>query len=148
MDTARKTMRTASPFGDSTKKMGTTNLPKLWLGPADLEEKATVIMQSIVRVQDANFNATETPNIHRGGEVHVVDYWTDAADCCLVADPAIPGNNTVEVGFFGGQRVPELVVADAANVGARFTADKIQWKVSFPFGFAYLERKHFFGFSR
>lgn len=148
MNTARKTMRTQSPYGDSTKKMGSTNLPKLWLGPADLEETATVLMQSIVKVNGSTDTSTETPNIHRGGEVHVVDYWTNADDACVVADPSIPGNNTVEVGFFGGQRAPELTVADAANVGARFTADKIQWKVAFPFGFAYLERKHFYGFHR
>lgn len=146
LNAARVAMRQQSPYGDTTKKIGQGNVPKFLLVPADLEETALRFSRSGVMVQDSNFNATETPNMHAGITPLVVDYWTDTADCAVVGDPM--RIDTIEVGFLNGREDPELFVQDQPNVGSMFNADKQTWKIRHIWGFAYLDYRGFYGFSR
>jgi hypothetical protein len=62
----------------------------------------------------------------------VVDYWTDATDWVLVANPQdVLG---LEVGFINGQETPELFASDIPNVGSLFTNDKITYKIRHEYG--------------
>lgn len=156
LNAARLAMRQQSPYGDTTKKLGAKNLPRFCVIPADLEETAEIHFGSKSKVTSETTTtidySTVTPNIHeqnRGGrkvEIIVVDYWTDAADCALIADPSKV--QTIEVGFIGGKEEPELFVQDQRNVGSMFDADKQKWKIKFPYGICFLDHRGFYGFSR
>jgi transcriptional regulator with XRE-family HTH domain len=146
LNTARQAMRSQTRPKDTTKVLGSRNLPKIWLGPNELEETALILAGSRVVVGATNQAATEEPNLHRGLEVLVVDYWTDAADCLVMADPM--ECDTIEVGFYQGREVPEIFVQDMVNVGSMFNADKITYKVRHIHGHAVLDYRPFYGFSR
>lgn len=152
MNAARKAMRQASPPNDTTKKIGSANLPKIWLGPADLEETADVMFKSGQKVTVPETTTTaETstpgiPNYHAGVEPYVVDYWTDTADCLVMADPALM--DTLEIGFYNGMEEPELFVQDMVNVGSQFDADKIKFKIRHIWGYLFPDFTPFYGFSR
>src|SRR2546430_1699544 len=63
----------------------------------------------------------------RGIETLVFDVLTDVTDWFAIADPAeVP---TIVMGFWRGQREPELFVADNPLVGSAFASDKIVSKI-------------------
>lgn len=140
MSTTRALMRLQTQYGVA-QPLGSANLPRFLLVPAELEEIAFKISTSNPYVLASAENAT-TPNIHRGLETVVVDDWTDATDWVAVADPnKVP---TIEIGFFNGRREPELFVQDAANVGSVFNADKITYKIRHIWGIAVLDYRGFY----
>jgi len=150
MNTARKTMRQQAAFGDSTKKLGATNLPFIWFGPADLEEAAEILFnarQKSTAPETSTTAETSTvePNIHKGVKIEVVDYFSDAADCFVMANPQ--KMHTLEIGFYQGKEEPELFTQDMPNVGSMFNADKMTWKIRHIWGFSFLDFRGFFGFS-
>ncbi len=61
-----------------------------------------------------------------------INYWTDANDWAMVADPMkCP---TIEIGFLDGQETPDLFVQDMPNVGSMFSNDKLTYKIRHIYG--------------
>lgn len=117
--------------------------PKYLLVPPELEIPAWKLANSAVTILPANYNATEPNFFDNKLEVIVVDYWTDANNWFLVADPALVP--TIEVGFFRGQEDPELFVQDQPNVGSVMTADKITYKIRHIYSGVPLDWRGFYG---
>jgi hypothetical protein len=118
-------MRGQLAFGSTTEFLGTR--PRFLWVPAELEQLAWRLVNSSVTILDANFNATEPNFWQQRLTPRVVDYWTDANNWFLSADPnQVP---TIEIGFLNGQEDPELFVQDQPNVGSVMTADKITYKI-------------------
>lgn len=141
LSTGRRKMRKQAAYGDAVEVLGIT--PKFLVVPSDLEETAFKLSTSAVAIVGAGgAEDATTPNIHQGLTPLVIDYWTDANDWFIVADPAsIP---TIEVGFFNNRQDPELFVQDDPRVGAVFTADKITWKIRHIWGLAVLDYRGFY----
>jgi hypothetical protein len=59
----------------------------------------------------------------------------------IVADPR--DSDTVAVGFLNGQETPDLFVQDMENVGSRFNADKITYKIRGTFGAEVIDHRAF-----
>jgi transcriptional regulator with XRE-family HTH domain len=142
LDVARRAMRKQKAFGDDKKVLGSSLVPKWLLVAPDRERLATQISTSVTLI-GATGNAATEPNLHRGIQVLVIDYWDDPKDWWVVADPRrVP---TIEVGFWNGREEPELFVQDQPTVGSVFTADKISYKIRHVWGLAVLEFRGFFG---
>lgn len=47
----------------------------------------------------------------------------------------------LEIGFFQGREVPELIVADGESTGALFTHDKVLWKVRHEYGGSIIDHR-------
>ena len=127
----------------SSKTMGGINMPKFMLIPNELFRAAWELVTSAVKIV-TNDNAT-TPNFFTqyGINLIVLDYWTDANNWYLVADPKnVP---TIEIGFLDGREEPELFVQDQQTVGSVFTADKITYKIRHIYGGAVLDYRGFYG---
>lgn len=137
LSTGRRKMREQAKYGVSQHVLGIT--PRMLLVPPELEEIAFQLATSAVAVPSTAASASDTPNIHQGLEPIVVDYWTDANDWFLVADPSM--FDTVEIGFYQGRQDPELFVQDAPTVGDVFNADKITYKIRHIYGGAPLDHR-------
>jgi hypothetical protein len=124
LSVGRRKMREQAAYGDSVDVLGL--LPRFILVPPELEEQAFKLTASAVAVP-ASGEASDMPNIHQGLKPIVVDYWTDANDWFLAADPA--DAPSIEVGFLDGKQDPELFVQDDPRVGSHFNADKTTYKV-------------------
>lgn len=135
----RAAMRKQAAYGNSVEVLGAT--PRYLAVPPELEELAFQLVTSAVAVPSSG-NASNIPNLHQGIEPLVIDYWTDANDWFLIADPAsVP---TIEVGFLGGQEEPELFVqADPAAAGSHFNADKVTYKIRHIYGGTVLDHRGF-----
>jgi hypothetical protein len=141
LETAWQQMRAQAAFGNATEILATR--PKYMLVPAELEQLAWQLVTSQVSILTSGFNATEPNFFQSKMEVIVVDYWTDANNWYMVADPSdIP---TIEIGFLNGQEEPELFVQDQPNVGSVMTADKITYKVRHIYSGAVLDYRGFQG---
>lgn len=139
LSTARRKMREQAAYGDSVDVLGLT--PKTLAVPPELEELAFQLCTSAVAIPGTPAGPSDTPNIHQGLTPVVVDYWTEADDWFLIADPAdIP---TIEVGFLDGKEQPELFVQDDPKVGAAFSADKVTWKIRHIYGLAVIDYRGF-----
>lgn len=122
LDAARAAMRTQSSYGTSRPL---STIPKFLVLPNELEQTGLKLTGG--RAVPSSGESSDMPNIHEGLKPIVVDYWTDANDWFLVADPRmIP---TIEVGFYQGREEPELFVQDDPRVGSVFTSDKITYKI-------------------
>jgi hypothetical protein len=142
LDVARQSMRKQKAFGDDKKVLGASLLPKWLLVSPNRERLATQISTSPTLV-GATGNAATEPNLHRGIQPLVVDYWDDPNDWWVVGDPRrVP---TIEVGFWNGREEPELFVQDQPNVGSVFSADKISYKIRHVWGLTVLDFRGFFG---
>jgi len=139
LSAARIAMRKQAAFGASLDVLGLT--PKYLLVPPDLEEIAYQLCTSAVAIPSTPAGPTNTPNIHQGLTPLVMSHWTDVDDWILLADPA--DCPTIEVGFFNGQEEPELFVQDDPNQGARFSADKVLYKIRHIYNGAILDYRGF-----
>lgn len=102
----------------SGKKINTG--PAFALVPFELQETAFNLF-----VRGTNNDKTYVQTLNP--EVIPINYWTDANDWALVADPRrCP---TIEIGFLDGQRTPDLFVQDMPNVGSMFSNDKLTYKI-------------------
>ncbi len=138
LDTARQEMRSQSAFGASTEILGI--VPMFLLVPNELENLGWRLSRSDRFMGGAAEDAT-SPNLHKGIVPCVVDYWTDANDWTVVADPKmIP---TIEIGFFEGREEPELFVQDLKNVGSVFDSDTITYKIRHIYGGDVLDHRGF-----
>uniref|UniRef100_A0A6M3IVX7 Putative prohead protease n=3 Tax=viral metagenome TaxID=1070528 RepID=A0A6M3IVX7_9ZZZZ len=142
--TATSGMRAQTPPGATDRLMGIK--PKYLFVPPELEEVAWSLQVSDVMVLSSSYNATQ-PNIFKskyGIQHQVVDYWTDATNWWLMADPKRPGVNTFGVVVYPNEK-PQLAIQDAATAGSVFTADKVTFKVSGYFKVVVLDYRPFFG---
>jgi hypothetical protein len=138
------TLRTLTRYGDSSRYLGKAAKPKYILVPNELEEMANRLYQDEF-IREYTNNYTTEPNKNRGmAEPIVLDYWTDATDYWTVADPKKAP--TLEVGFFNGNEEPELFIQDQPNVGSVFSADKVQYKIRYIYGYCVLNYRSF-GYS-
>lgn len=111
--------------------------PAYLLVPFELQETAWNLF-----VRGTNNDKTYVQTLNP--EVVPVDYWTDANDWVITANPMrCP---TIEVGFLDGNEDPELFVQDSPTVGSMFSNDKLTWKIRHIYGGAVNEyrglRKH------
>ncbi|MFI6162248.1 2'-5' RNA ligase family protein [Micromonospora haikouensis] len=134
----RRKMRKQAAYGDTTNILSLT--PKLIVVPAELEEVAFQLTTSAVAVT-ANADAT-VPNLHRGMDFEVLDYWTDANDWFLTADANMCP--LLEVGFYQGRQEPELFTQADANTGTMFNADKYTYKIRHIYSGTPLDHRGFY----
>lgn len=123
----------------NSKRLGIR--PKSLVVPIDLEQKAYELTATDREVASAN----NTLNFVRqfGLQVIRVDYWSDANNWWLVADPnEVP---TINIAFFNGNEQPELFVQDQPTNGANFTNDKVTYKIRHIYGGAVMDFRGFYG---
>jgi len=139
---ARAGMRKQSGYGDVQNILSAT--PRLLLVPPTLEELAYQLCTSAVAIPATPAGAANTPNIHQGLDYSVIDYWDalSATQWAVVADVnSIP---TVEVGFYQGQRDPQLFTQSDQTVGSMFNADKFTYKIRHIYAGAVLDFRGFY----
>lgn len=124
---------------DSAKRLGIR--PRFLIVPLDLEQTAFELLNTQQKPGTANNDVNYVRQFNLS--TITVEYWTDANDWWLVADPAdVP---TLELGFFEGRQEPEIFVQDMPNVGTVFTNDKLTWKIRHIYGGAVMDFRGFTG---
>jgi hypothetical protein len=136
LTTVRGKMRKQAAFGHSTDVLSL--VPKLLVVPTELEDMAKRLCRSGVAVPSSG-ESSDMPNLHEGMDYEVIDYWTDANDWFLFADPGMCP--TIEVGFYQGREEPELFSQADPNVGSMHDADKITWKIRHIYGSVVVEHR-------
>lgn len=125
VSTLRQKMRDQTGYGDTSNILSL--VPKFLIVPNELEELAFQICTSAVAIPATPAGPTDTPNIHQGLTPIVVDYFTDANDWFLSADPNMCP--TIEIGFYQGRQEPELFTQSDQTQGSMFNADKLTYKI-------------------
>lgn len=136
---ARRKMRKQAAYGNAINVLST--LPKYLVVPSELEEQAWQLAVSPSAIPGSANDPADRPNLHRGIEPIVIDYWTDANDWFEVADPVMCP--TIEVGFYGSEE-PELFTQSDPNVGSMFNADKVTYKIRHVYDGAVLDHRGFY----
>jgi hypothetical protein len=136
----RRRMRKQAAYGDASNILSLT--PKLLVVPSDLEEIAFQLVSSAVAIPATPAGPSDTPNIHRGLDFEVLDYWTDTNDWFLAADPNMCP--LIEVGFYQGREKPELFTQSAENTGTMFNSDKYTYKIRHTYSGTPLEHRGFY----
>jgi len=107
--------------------------PNLLLVPNELEAEAKSITSAGGQI---GYNTDASPShireLESGWKVVNVTHWTDANNwyCGMTKDRA----ETIEIGFVQGKEEPEIWVQDDPKYGARFSADKILYKIRHWYG--------------
>jgi len=125
LSSLRQKMRDQTGYGDTSNILSL--VPKFLIVPNELEELAFQICTSAVAIPATPAGPTDTPNLHQGMTPIVVDYFTDANDWYVTADPALCP--TIELGFYQGREQPELFTQADPNVGSVFNSDTITYKI-------------------
>jgi hypothetical protein len=112
-------------YGDSVDILSLA--PKFLVVPTALEELAFQLATSAVAIPATPAGPSDTPNLHQGIEVIRLDYYSDANDFFLVADPSMCP--TIEMGFYQGREVPELFTQSDPSVGSMFNSDTLTFKI-------------------
>lgn len=139
LTTLRQKMRDQAAYGDSSEVLGA--IPKLLIVPNELEETAKQVTGSPGAVPANTNDPNDRPNLHQGLDYLVLDYWTDANDWMLVADPAMVP--TIEVGFYRGREDPELFTQSEPTVGSVFARDVLTFKIRHIYGEVVLDHRGF-----
>jgi hypothetical protein len=107
----------------SGKKINTG--PAYALVPFELQEAAWNLF-----VRGTNLDKTYVQSLNP--VVIPINYWTDANDWAMVANPRkCP---TIEIGFLDGNETPDIFVQDMPNVGSMFSNDKLTYKIRHIYG--------------
>lgn len=119
--------------------------PKYLIVPNELEQLAWLLFNNETNPDTYTGTPyTTNANWNRGVcEPMVVDFWTDANNWYLVADPQYA--NTIEMAFFGGKQEPEMFTQDQPTVGSVWSADKISYKIRHIYAGALLDWRAFYG---
>lgn len=131
--TARRQAMIKQTEADSAEGLGIP--PRYLVTSVDLDKTGYDL---IAAPRNSDFDPT-TPDFTRTVQLEqiVVNYWTDANNWFLVADPLdIP---TIEIGFLDGKEAPELFVQDMPNVGSMFSNDKLTYKIRHVYGGAVMD---------
>jgi len=148
MSAGRLLMRSQTAYGDTAQFIAPT--PRFLIVVNDIEELAWQLVTSAVALPtvantppDAT-GAANTPNLHQGLGLIVLDYIANATSTTawwLAADPnRIP---TIEVGFYQGQQDPQLFTQSDPSVGSMFNADKVTMKMRHIYSAAVLDWRGF-----
>ncbi|GAA4100898.1 hypothetical protein [Nonomuraea soli] len=137
---ARRKMRKQAAYGNAVNILST--VPKFLVVPSELEELAWQHSVSPNAIPGAANDPADRPNLHRGLEPIVIDYWTDANDWFEVADPNMCP--TIEVGFYQGREDPELFTQADPNVGSMYNADKVTYKIRHIYDLVVLDHRGFY----
>jgi hypothetical protein len=116
LSVSRAKMRQQAAYGDAVDILGAT--PKYLLVPPTLEELGFQLVTSAVAIPATPAGPSNTPNLHRGLELRVIDYWDglSTTQWAVIGDPNdIP---TIEVGFYQGKRMPEMFQQSDPTVGS------------------------------
>jgi hypothetical protein len=135
----RAAMRQQTAYGDSSDVLSI--VPQFLVVPSALEELAFQLCTSAVAIPSTPAGPSDAPNIHQGLKPIIVDYYTDANDFYLVADPGMCP--TIEVGFYQGRQEPELFTQSDQSVGSMFNADVLTFKIRHIYSGAVLEHRGF-----
>lgn len=139
LSTLRQKMRDQTGYGDTSNILSL--VPKFLIVPNELEELAFQICTSAVAVPSTAAGPSDTPNLHQGMTPIVVDYFTDANDWYVAADPNMCP--TIELGFYQGRQEPELFTQSDTAVGSMFNADTITYKIRHIYKGAVIEYRGF-----
>jgi len=118
-------MRQQAAYGDTSDVLSI--IPRILVVPSNLEEIAFQLVKSAVAIPATPAGPSDTPNLHSGMDLIVIDYYSDTNDFYVIADPAMCP--TIEMGFYQGREEPELFTQSDQTVGSMFDADKITWKI-------------------
>lgn len=146
LSAARAAMRAQTGFGDTADILSI--VPRTLVVPSSLEEIAFQLTTSAVAVPSTSAGPSDTPNIHRGMDFIVVDYFPGASGgpttnhWFVVADPSMVP--TIEVGFYQGRQDPELFTQSDPTVGSMFDADKVTYKIRHIYSGAVLDFRGFY----
>jgi hypothetical protein len=139
MDSARLAMRGQSAFGDTADILSL--VPRTLIVVKNLESIGYQLTSSAVAVPATPAGPSDTPNLHQGTGLIVVDYWASTTKWIVVADPAMCP--TFELGFYQGRQEPELFTQADPNTGSMFAADKFTWKIRHIYSGAVLDYRGF-----
>lgn len=123
---------------DSGKPLGVG--PRYLVHPSELEKTAWEITKGKMSTQGGRTETVENwvrENFNL--EPIRVDYWTDANNWYLLADPK--QYPTCEIDFLNGREEPEIFIQDQPTVGSVFSADKITYKIRHIYGGDWLEHR-------
>ncbi|CAI7977967.1 conserved hypothetical protein [Frankia sp. Hr75.2] len=138
LDAARKAMRRQAAYGDAEDLLSL--VPRFLVVPSDLEPLAYQLSTSVVAIPGGGSEGpSDIPNLHRGLEVIVVDYYTDVNDWFLIADPRQAP--TLELGFVNSSDAPELFTQSDPTVGSMFNADILTWKIRHAYSGTWLDHR-------
>lgn len=138
LDAGRKAMRRQAAYGDAEDLLSL--VPRFLVVPSDLEPLAYQLSTSVVAIPGGGSEGpSDIPNLHRGLEVIVVDYYTDVNDWFLIADPRQAP--TLELGFVNASDAPELFTQSDPNQGSMFNADILRWKLRHAYSGTWLDHR-------
>jgi hypothetical protein len=135
----RLKMLQQTAYGDASEVLGA--VPKYLVVPSALEEIAFQLCTSAVAIPATPAGPSDTPNLHQNMIPVRIDYYTDANDWYIVADPAMVP--TIEIGFYQGREDPELFTQADPTVGSMFDADKVTYKIRHIYSGAVLDHRGF-----
>lgn len=143
LSVVRQKMRDQSAYGSSLDILSL--VPKILVVPNELEELAFEIVTSSVAMPTGApvGAASDIPNLHQGMQLIVMDYWTDANNWLVVADPTMCP--TIEMGFYQGRDTPELFTQSDPTQGSMFDADKLTYKIRHIYSGTVLDYRGFQG---
>lgn len=111
----------------TSKRLGIT--PAYLAVPVDLANTAYEMFKDYAKDWATTSRSFEIEN---RPQIITVRHWTNTKDHVYIAAPSqITG---VIVGFVQGNEQPQLFVQDMKDVGSVFDADKITYKIKYPFG--------------
>lgn len=141
LSAVRLALRQQAAYNEAINLLGLT--PKYLIVPSALEEIAFELSTSDRALPSAApaGAATDVPNLHKGVEPIIVDYYADANDWFVVADPTLVP--TIEVGFYQGRKQPELFTQSDPTQGAMFSNDKLTYKIRHIWGVGVLDHRGF-----
>jgi hypothetical protein len=134
LSAGRLLMRSQTAYGDAQQFIAPT--PRTLVVVNDIEELAWQLVTSAVALPTPagtppdSTGAANTPNLHQGLNLVVLDYVLNATSTTawwLAADPNM--TPTIEVGFYQGREDPELFTQSDPTVGSVFNADKVTYKI-------------------
>ncbi|MCK2242151.1 MULTISPECIES: DUF6582 domain-containing protein [unclassified Crossiella] len=138
--TGRRKMRQQTAYGDSSDVLSI--IPRTLVVPSALEEIAFQLVTSAVAIPSTPAGPSDTPNLHQGMQMLVIDYYSDANDWFVICDPSYCP--TIEMGFYQGREDPELFTQADPSVGSMFDADKITYKIRHTYSGAVLDHRGFY----
>ena len=146
IDAAQLAMRSQTRALSTPDVLGASNLPRLLLVPNELQGLAERIVNPSPQF---HFNSTADTDAHDdpmrfSGQMEpiVVDYWTDATEYFLVADPSL--NAGIGVAFLNGNEEPELFIQADERVGETFTQDVQNIKIRFEYREVIMDYRPFY----
>ena len=100
------------------------------VSPAVTSRSAAVALPTAANTPPQSTGAANTPNLHQGLGLVVLDYVPNATSTTawwLAADPNM--SPTIEVGFYQGRQDPELFTQSDPTVGSVFNSDTVTYKI-------------------